>query len=62
MSTHVRSSISPFSEPTVCFNAVKPRGSKKWAYFICPEPGQKDEMNKCCGEEGAQTCCATENE
>ena len=45
-----------FSEPTVCFNAVRPRGGV-YGFFICPEEGQGDNMVYCCGEEGDQRCC-----
>ena len=44
------------SEPQVCFNAVNPRNGT-YGYFICPEEGQPDSYDYCCGEEGEQRCC-----
>ena len=45
-----------FSEPQICFNAVNPKNGT-YGYFICPEAGQPDNYDYCCGEEGDQRCC-----
>ena len=49
-----------YLEPEVCFNERTLRGGT-YGYFICPEPGQPDSYQYCCGMGTEEKCC-TEKE
>lgn len=46
----------PNREPTICFNENNLKNGT-YGYFICPQEGEPDDHDSCCGDVDAQYCC-----
>ncbi|GAB1599484.1 formin-like protein 12 isoform X1 [Argonauta hians] len=51
--------MHPTRRPAICSNFVDAdENGTVYKMFICPRPYESDNMIRCCGYEGQQTCCA----